>query len=61
MKRKFTAADLMPGQTCSVITALSLAHSHGLDGVSHVLHNERKEPVVSALKTFFQAEYGNVF
>jgi pimeloyl-ACP methyl ester carboxylesterase len=26
-----------------------------LQGVSHVLYNERKEPVVSALKTFFQA------
>lgn len=25
-----------------------------LDGVSHVLHNERKEPVLAALKTFFQ-------
>ena len=26
-----------------------------LDGVSHVLHNERKEPVVTALKTFLDA------
>jgi pimeloyl-ACP methyl ester carboxylesterase len=26
-----------------------------LQGVSHVLYNERKEPVVAALKTFFQA------
>lgn len=26
-----------------------------LEGVSHVLHNERKEPVVTALKTFFQS------
>ena len=26
-----------------------------LEGVSHVLHNERKEPVVTALKAFFQS------
>jgi pimeloyl-ACP methyl ester carboxylesterase len=26
-----------------------------LKGVSHVLHNERREPVVTALQTFFQA------
>jgi hypothetical protein len=34
-----------------------LAHaSHvKLIGVSHVLHNDRKEPVVAALQEFFQA------
>ncbi|HLO33110.1 MAG TPA: alpha/beta hydrolase [Anaerolineales bacterium] len=32
-----------------------------LEEMSHVLHNDRKEPVVSALKDFFQAEPGEVF
>jgi pimeloyl-ACP methyl ester carboxylesterase len=34
-----------------------LAHpSHvRLEGVSHVFHNERKEPIVEALKLFFQS------
>jgi pimeloyl-ACP methyl ester carboxylesterase len=26
-----------------------------LEGVSHIFHNERKEPIVEALKTFFQS------
>jgi pimeloyl-ACP methyl ester carboxylesterase len=30
------------------------SHVH-LEGVSHILHNERKEPVVTSLKAFFQS------
>jgi hypothetical protein len=26
-----------------------------LEGVSHVFHNERKEPILEALKKFFQS------
>ena len=26
-----------------------------LQGISHVFHNERKEPIVQALKDFFQS------
>lgn len=37
------------------LSLLAQPHHMKLEGVSHVLHNVRKEPVLAALKTFFQA------
>jgi pimeloyl-ACP methyl ester carboxylesterase len=37
------------------LSLLAQPHHVRLEGVSHVFHNERKEPVVAALKSFFQS------
>lgn len=39
----------------AALPLLAQPHHVRLAGISHVFHNERKEPIVAALKTFFQA------
>jgi pimeloyl-ACP methyl ester carboxylesterase len=42
------------GEVKQALALLTQAHHKRLPGVSHVFHNERKEPIIKALKTFFQ-------
>ena len=51
------AGGLMTDIEIEQAMSLLVRPSHlRLEGVSHVLHNDRKEPVVSALKSFFYPE-----
>lgn len=49
------AGGLMTDEEVKGALQLLARPSHiRLEGVSHVLHNERKEPIVQALQTFFK-------
>jgi pimeloyl-ACP methyl ester carboxylesterase len=51
-----TAGGLMTDAEVEQALPLLARPSHiRLEGVSHVLHNQRKEPVLTALKAFFQS------
>lgn len=51
-----TAGGLMTDQEVAMALPLLARPRHvRLQGISHVLHNERKEPIVQALQAFFQS------
>jgi pimeloyl-ACP methyl ester carboxylesterase len=51
-----TAGGLMTDQEVALALPLLAQPCHvRLQGISHVLHNERKEPIVQALRAFFHA------